>query len=417
MASIETNGLTPLEIASSVLTGPDDAGDAREPAAGRSARTALEESLLRALLRPPCVVGFSGGRDSSALLACAMRVARREGLPAPLPVTLTFAAAPQSREEDWQELMLRHLGSTDRISREFGDELDLVGPVAERVMALEGLPYPYNLHLLWPLIDEASGGSFVTGLGGDQALHPAGRRLDVLARRVRPAPRDVARIAVDVGPRAIRRRVLRGRVGLEFPWLRTDANARLSREWLEDQVRLPFRWDRQLGELWRSRFMRLTVRRITALGNRADVLVHHPFAETDFVFALAREAGATGFASRTAAMNALFADVLPAEVIRRPTKASFDEVLFNRHARAFVDGLGEDTLERLLADLDLDTIVDPRALAAHWAGGEPLANSFLLLQACWLADTDGVGGGATAEPPHRPAPARGILGSARRRTP
>lgn len=382
MSSIETNGLTPLEVASSVLVGRDDVP--ARPAAARSARTALEESLLRALRRPPCVVGFSGGRDSSALLSCAVQVARREGLPEPVPVTLRFAGAPQTEEEGWQTLAIRHIGASDWVRRDFSDELDLVGPVAEAMMTRDGLPYPYNLHLLAPLIDEARGGSFVSGHGGDQVLHPPGRALQVLARRVRPSLRDLARIVVGVAPRSVRRSVLRSRVGVAFPWLRAEANALLARAWLEDQARQPFRWNRRLRELCHSRFMQLTARRIEALAGEADVAAHHPFAEAGFVFALAREAGATGFPSRTAAMEAMFADLLPAQLLGRATKASFDEVLWNRHARAFVEGLDEHALERVLAELELDAIVDPRALAAHWAGSAPLANSFLLVQACWL---------------------------------
>ncbi len=378
------NGLLPLEVASSVLFGRDSAANCSSSTAA-SARGALEASLLRALLRPPCLVTFSGGRDSSALLACAIQIARREGLLEPIPVTALFAGAPETREDDWQALVVRHLGCSEWIRREFRDELDLVGPVADAIMRRDGLPYPYNLHLLAPMIDEARGGSFVTGLGGDQALHPAGRGLDVLARRARPSFRAVARIAVDVGPRPLRRAMLRSRVALTFPWLRQEANERLSRAWLEDQVRLPFRWNERLRELWRSRFMRLTVRRLDALGTRAQAAVHNPFAEADFVFALARQAGTAGFTSRTVAMRELFDDLLPEALIGRATKASFNDVLWNRHTRSFVGGIGEDELERALAELHLDTIVDPRALTEHWGGGAPLANSFLLLQACWLA--------------------------------
>lgn len=383
MSSIETNGLTPLEIASSVLVGRDDM--LARPEATRSARAALEESLLRALRRPPCVVGFSGGRDSSALLGCAVQVARREGLPEPVPVTLRFAGAPETEEEGWQALAIRHIGASDWVRRDFRDELDLVGPVAEAMMTRNGLPYPYNLHLLVPLIDEAKGGSFVSGHGGDQVLYPAGRALQVLARRVRPSLRDLARIVVEMAPRSVRRSAFRSRVGLAFPWLRAETNALLTRAWLEDEVRQPFRWNSRLRELSHSRFMQLTARRIEALAGEADVAVHHPFAEAGFVFALAREAGATGFPSRTAAMEAVFTDVLPAQLIGRATKASFNGVLWNRHARAFVEGLDEQALERVLAKLELDAIVDPRALVAHWGKSAPLANSFLLLQACWLA--------------------------------
>ena len=48
-------------------------------------RPTLERILLGALQRAPCVVAFSGGRDSSALLAEATRVARVHGLEDPVP--------------------------------------------------------------------------------------------------------------------------------------------------------------------------------------------------------------------------------------------------------------------------------------------------------------------------------------------
>lgn len=389
---IETNGLTPLEIASHILLGRDDADPGREPPAGRSAIVALEYSLLQALRRPPCHLGFSGGRDSSALLAVATRVARREGLPDPIPSTLRFAGAPHTQEDEWQDLVIGHVGLSERISQEVTDELDLVGPVATAIMRRDGLPYPYNLHLLIPLIEQARGGSFVTGLGGDQVLGSAGPNLDVLARRVRPTARDVLRIGAAVAPRPLRRRVFRSRVGMTFPWLRPEANQMLTQEWLEQHIDWPLRWDRLMGELSRSRFMRLTVRRITEAGEHAGAVVHHPFADAGFVFAVAREAGPTGFASRTAAFQALFGDDLPPELIGRSTKASFNEVLWNHHTRGFIAGLDEAAIRETLATLGLDAVVDPQALWDHWNGDEPLANSFLLLQACWLALSDSSGG-------------------------
>jgi hypothetical protein len=385
---IATNGLSPLEIASHILVGPNGAGPLPTRPGPRSAISALEDALRPALAEPPCLVAFSGGRDSSALLGVAARVARREGLPEPVAVTLRFGGAPQSEEEDWQTLVIRHVGVSEWVRLHFDDELDLVGPVARKLMGWHGVPYPYNLHLLVPLIEEAAGGSLVTGLGGDQMLHPPVRALDVLARRSRPVPRDVLRIGAGVAPRPLRRAALRSRVTLSFPWLSTAGDALLNRDWLEQEVHQPFRWDGTLRELWRSRFMQTTFARIRAVGDHAGTQVHHPFADARFVAALAREGGATGFASRTQAMQRLFGDALPPDLIGRPTKATFDEVLWNRHARAFVEGLDETGLERALAALDVDWLVDPSALLAHWSAEAPLANSFLLLQASWLALQD-----------------------------
>ena len=71
--------------------GPDEG---QTPLADRSEysspRAALEAVVLRALLRPPCLVSFSGGRDSSLVLAIASDVARRHGLPLPVPATNRF---------------------------------------------------------------------------------------------------------------------------------------------------------------------------------------------------------------------------------------------------------------------------------------------------------------------------------------
>jgi hypothetical protein len=377
------NGLTPLEIASHILVGRDDSIPFPAWRPGHTAIAALEESLRQALASPPCLVAFSGGRDSSGLLAVAARVARREGLPQPVPVTLRFASVPQTDEEEWQALLLAHIGSSDWVRLDFADELDLVGPVARKLMERDGLQYPYNLHLLVPLIEAARGGTLVTGLGGDQALQPAGRALDVLARRARPAPRDALRVGAGVAPRALRRMALRKRTALSFPWLASEADARLGRAWLEEDVRRPFRWDEMLRQEWRSRYMQLTTQRIEAVGRHIGATVRHPFAEAGFISALARQAGATGFAGRTEAMDFLFADALPPELISRPTKASFDDVLWNRHTRTFVAGLEETRLRHALTTLKLESIVDVRALAAHWSAPSPLANSFLLLQACW----------------------------------
>lgn len=382
---VETNDLSALEIASHIVLGSEDTGDRPRPAPDASPIAVLERSLLQALLRPPCIVAFSGGRDSSALLSVAARVARREGLADPIPATLLFPAARLSDEADWQAQVIDHLGLTSWVRQTFTDELDLVGPVAQASMRRDGLPYPYNLHLLATLIAQARGGSFVTGLGGDQYLNPAGPSLDILARRRRPSGRDILHLGLDVSPRPVRRFVLRNRVGLEFPWLRPEANAQLSSAWREAFLREPLRCDRRLWSLWRSRLMRHTIRRIAASGEQADVAVHQPFAEVGFVAALARHAGATGFASRTSAMHALFGDVLPAELVGRATKASFNEVLWNRHTRAFIEDIDEAELKRALVALELDALVDSSALAAHWAAPDPLANSFLLLQACWLA--------------------------------
>jgi asparagine synthase (glutamine-hydrolysing) len=60
--------------------------------------TELERVVVPALRRPPCLVSFSGGHDSSLVLAAAARAARRERLPAPIPVTWRVRDAPAAEE-------------------------------------------------------------------------------------------------------------------------------------------------------------------------------------------------------------------------------------------------------------------------------------------------------------------------------
>jgi asparagine synthase (glutamine-hydrolysing) len=164
-------------------------------------------------------------------------------------------------------------------------------------------------------------------------------------------------------------------------------NDALARGWLGEEARRPLRWNARLREMWRSRFMQLSVERIASLGRLAGVAPVHPFVDPAFLSALATEAGATGFSSRSAAMAALFARDLPERVVERSTKASFNEVLWSSHARQFAGDLGPERLGPILRKLDVEELVDANALARHWRDPEPLANSFLLFQACWLAES------------------------------
>ena len=65
-------------------------------------RAALDEILVQELSQPPCLVSFSGGRDSSVLVAAALDVARRRGLPEPVSFTLRYPGAADAEESVWQ---------------------------------------------------------------------------------------------------------------------------------------------------------------------------------------------------------------------------------------------------------------------------------------------------------------------------
>src|SRR3954453_15135855 len=127
------NALSPVELATGIVFG---SRPWRLPAGpGGSPLAALEAAVAPAARSGQCFVSFSGGRDSSAVLAAAAAVARREGLPLPVPVTIRAQNAPLSGESAFQEAVVRHLRLPDWIRIDIDDELDALGPYARRALS------------------------------------------------------------------------------------------------------------------------------------------------------------------------------------------------------------------------------------------------------------------------------------------
>ena len=66
-----TYRLAPLEVATGLVLGVDPKSEVlrQGEATTGSALRSFENAVLPALCRAPCLVSFSGGRDSSAVLA------------------------------------------------------------------------------------------------------------------------------------------------------------------------------------------------------------------------------------------------------------------------------------------------------------------------------------------------------------
>ena len=382
--TVEWNGLTRLEVAASVVFGRGD-----EVHVGRtraeSPAAALEETLLEALSRPPCGVSFSGGRDSSLLLALAAGVARREQLPEPIPITARYPGIDEASEDEWQQQVIKHLQISDWVRLAFDDEGDLVGQFA-RPLLRRGIPYPYNLHLHVPLVREVRGGSLVTGVGGDEAFGPVPRALAVLARRVRPRRGDALRLVGAVAPRRVKRALLRREPRLEFPWLSEEANRELAAAWIEEQLRYPFRWDESLREWRRARYTPACDEEALGSRRRRGRQGPTPIYRRE----LRRRARAEGWLHRLREPNRR-----DAAVVRPPSSGKGG----SPHDQGNVRPGALESLRALICARathgrsagDGPPRARPRRprrrrlLAAHWSGDAPKANSFLLLQACWIA--------------------------------
>lgn len=371
--------LTSLEIASGLVLGTVGTEPLPEEGKGLAPLDALERAMLPALSRPPCLVSFSGGRDSSAVLAVATAVARRQGLPTPVPITLRFTDAPASEEAEWQEMVIRALGIGDWIRLQVSDELDLLGPVGGAAVRRHGVLWPPNVYLHAPLFDQASGGSVMTGVDGDGLFGGwKWTRLSQLARRhVHPAPRDLLRLGMACSPLAVRVRVIQRRHREELFWLQPAAKTETLEAWARHEASEPLRWDKRLSWLARRRHLRLAFRFFDLLAADSNTTVHHPLADPLFLSSLAAAGGVRGYGNRTYAMHSMFHDLLPAATIQRPTKAIFSEPIYRDRTLAFArswDGTGVD------AD-----IVDVDRLRQHWSSGFPHFSTMMLLQQAWLS--------------------------------
>jgi asparagine synthetase B (glutamine-hydrolysing) len=357
------------------------------PAAFDDPLAALEQAILPALRRAPCLVSFSGGRDSSAMLAVATRLARREQLPLPIPATNRFPGHAETEESEWQERVVAHLRLNDWIRIDAGGDLDCVGPVARRVLRRHGLLWPCNAHFHVPLLEAARGGSLLTGVGGDEVFTDSqwSHALGVLSGAVRPEPRDVLPIGLALAPRPLRRAVQRRRTTHPCSWLRPHASRALRNALADQAADEPLRWAGRLR--WRRglRYLEAGDESLRLLAEDEGVHLVHPLLDRGFCASLSALPRGERFADRAEGMRRLFGDLLPADVLTRRSKASFDSVFWADESRAFAERWQGEAID--------EGIVDAEELAEVWREPEPDPRSFTLLQAVWLA-LDARGGSA-----------------------
>ncbi len=355
------------------------------PPTGPTPRAALEEVLAAELVKGPCFVSFSGGRDSSALLAVALDVARRRGLPEPVALTLRYPGNADTEEASWQQLVIDRLCpkvweivAVDREAAEF------LGPEGTASLRAHGLLWPPALHLETAWMGRASGATVITGEGGDEIFgaHRA-TSLQLLLRSlreqrgdVRPALRKLAR---EAAPARIRLPSARRRIAGagHLTWLRPP----LRDQALDDLACIaagePWSWSETVRAYARTPALRLGLANRDWLATSFGARFAHPYLEPTFVDAVARQGGRLGYVDRTEAMRRLFGDLLPDALLARTTKASFNTAFHGDATRAFArswDGSGVDP-----------DIVDVEVLRSSWLAERVHPGTTPLLQAAWLA--------------------------------
>jgi asparagine synthase (glutamine-hydrolysing) len=339
--------------------------------------------MLPALSRPPCKVAFSGGRDSSAILAIATYVARRHGLHDPIPLTFRYEEYPRTWEDEWQELMVRHLDIRDWEIVAIRAEFDVLGPTARDTLHRHGLFWPPNSYTMMPMFQAARGGSLLTGRGGDEVFHSL-----VKVKKMTPIqivrslpPHRALMVGLVNYALPLRWKILaQYHRGLRFPWLRPAARREVRRRFVENSAQFQTGNRHPLERLDDSRYLELSRGTTSALAYDTNVELVEPFVDRRFFRAIMSETPEEGFPSRNAALQFYLGDLLPAAVAQRTSKAVHTESFWGPDSRDFAkgwDGTGLDP-----------SLIDPDVLRSHWLRPRPDMRSAIPIQAAWLASRD-----------------------------
>ena len=372
--------LTPLEVASHRVLGeaPSRLIDREEEPV-----EVLKAAIIEGAGDRPCYVSFSGGRDSSVVLAAATAALREAGLPDPVPITLRFKDIEATQESDWQQRVIDHLGLAQWEVVDITDELDVVGPYASRCLNQLGLLYPSNAYIHLPLFERVDDAVLMTGVDGD-GLFGAWRwqrQSRIRKGLVKMRLKDVTGLAHSAIPGRVRSVIGHVDDPVDVAWLRQPARSDLTKVWIREVSMEPSRWDERVEWWSRRRYLPVALRSLDLVASLTGTRVVHPLVEGSFLGAVARRGGRVGLGGRTDALVALFGNLLPADVLTRTTKAVFSKVIWgenSRRLRTEWDGRGVDP-----------DLIDIDALKREWAKDVPTFGSALLFQQVWLETLQG----------------------------
>jgi len=290
-------------------------------------------------------VEFSGGLDSSLLLAAATLQRRAYGLPDPLPVTRRHAGQPDTEESEFQEAVIDHLGIREWQILDADENLDVLGPAAQLELSENGPALFARLPARrWFLDRMGSSGVVLSGEGGDEVFGRAPLAAFYLARYAaisrtnrRVAVRSLASFHKSTS--LARRR----QIGRSTPTWLTEAAGKDYRRHLIRTTGPGWSVASNHRDVRSRRDIVMLIDSLEKQARRHGLEYRAPILDLQFVSTLHLLIPSFDFFDRAFLIRKYFPGYLPEKLLRRTTKAHFASAMFGPMAIDFAekwDGTG-----------------------------------------------------------------------------
>lgn len=131
-----------------------------------------------------------------------------------------------------------------------------------------------------------------------------------------------------------------------------------------------------MEEYVESRYLECIRSALDTFCRDAGVRLIEPFYDARMIRAVVSRAPTRGFPSRTRALEQMLPGLLPDDVLRRGSKATFTNAMVGPALRRFAEAWNGEGLD--------EDLVDPRAVRSEWLRPVPDGRAMCMLHYAWL---------------------------------